>query len=119
MSQVLAYYPHLAPGLCDRLQCPRICAKVEHCPAGLRRSRALLAAQAVRRFSVRLDRRRANICDQIHSAGLCPKLCQGVGGCFLPQVGDHPSEAKRKVFRAQRAMDALVRARNQTKEVKS
>lgn len=111
MSQVSSRYPHLAPGLCGRLQCPYICSRVCHCPAGSRRVRARLAAQAVRRFSICLDRRRASICEQVHAAGGCPSLCRQVGGCFIPQVGDHPSEARRKVFRAQRAMDALVRAR--------
>ena len=108
MSQLLSRYPRLQPGLCGALECPRICSRVEHCAAGLRRSRARLAAQAMRRFSVRLDSRRRYVCDQVHRAGLCPSLCQGVGGCFLPQVGDHPSEVKRKVFRAQKAMDQLV-----------
>lgn len=111
MSQVLSAYPHLAPGLCGSLECGHICSRVCHCPAGQRRVHSLLAAQAIRRFSVRLDRRRGHICEQVHDAGLCPKLCQGVGGCFLPRVDDHPSEARRRVFRAQRAMDALVRAR--------
>ena len=115
-SQVLLHYPHLTPGLCGRLECPHICSRVCHCEAGLRRSRRQFARSAIRRFSVRLDRRRGEICDQIHAAGFCPAICKGVGGCFLPQVGDHPSEARRKVFRAQRAMDALVRAR-QAKEV--
>ena len=111
MSQVLLHYPHLTPGLCGALECPHICSRVNHCEAGLRRSRRQLAERARRRFSVRLDRRRGQICEQIHAAGHCPTICRAVGGCFLPQVGDHPSEAKRKVFRAQRAMDALVRAR--------
>lgn len=111
MSQVLSRYPHLAPGLCGQLECHRICSKVCHCAAGSRRSSARLAAQAARRFTVRTDRRRLHICERVHSAHQCPGLCQKVGGCFLPQVGDHPSEAKRKVFRAQRAMDALVRGR--------
>ena len=119
MSQVLSRYQHQSPGLCGALQCRRVCSRVCYCPAGLRRSRARLAAQAVRRFSVRLDRRRAHVCEQIHQSGLCPVLCQKVGGCFLPQVDDHPSEAKRKVFRAQKAMDQLVRARMSRKEVQS
>lgn len=111
MSQVLKQYPYLVPGNCGALACKRQCVRSEHCPAGMRRRKELLARAAVRRHSVKLDRRRGHICEQIHDAGFCSRLCQEVGGCFLPQVGDHPSEAKRKVFRAQRAMDALVRVR--------
>jgi hypothetical protein len=102
----------IGQGLCGRLVCQRLCLRSEHCPAGRRRADQLLARQAIRRFSVCLDRRRGHICEQVHDSGLCPSLCQKVGGCFLPQVGDHPSEAKCKVFRAQRAIDALVRARS-------
>ena len=116
MSQVIKHYPHLAPGNCGRLACRRLCVRSEHCPAGQRRARELLARAAVRRHSVALDRRRGQICEQIHDSGFCPSICQEVGGCFLPRVDDHPSEARRKVFRAQRAMDALVRQRFLSKE---
>jgi len=111
MSQVLSHYPHLQPGLCGRRECPRICSRVEHCPAGLRRSRARLAAQAVRRFSVVPCRRQLEVCAEVRKAHLCPSLCSVVGGCLLPRQGDHPSEAKRKAFRAQKAMDLLVNYR--------
>jgi len=111
MSQVVREYPHLAPGLCGRLACRRLCLRSEHCPAGQRRRSSLLSQRAIRRFSVALDRRRGRICAQIHDSGQCSSLCQGVGGCFLPQVGDHPSEARRKSHRAQRALDEFVRRR--------
>lgn len=112
-SRVVALHPHLAPGLCGRPSCPHVCSRVCHCPAGTRRGEFLLARQAMRRFSVRLDRRRATICKYLTEARLCPSLCREVGGCFLPLVGDHPSEAKRKVFRAQRAVDRLVALRQE------
>jgi len=111
MSQVLSHYPQLQPGLCGRLECPRICSRVEHCPAGLRRSRARLAAQAVRRYSVVPNRRQLEVCAAVRNARLCPSLCAVVGGCFQPRQFDHPSEAKRKAFRAQKAMDLLVKYR--------
>jgi len=111
MSQVLSHYPHLQPGLCGRQECPRICSRVEHCPAGLRRSRARLAAQAVRRFTVAPNRRQLEVCAAVRQAKLCPSLCSVVGGCFLPRQGDHPSESKRKVFRAEKAMDLLINYR--------
>jgi len=107
MSVLLTRYP--APGLCGRLECHRICARVCHCEAGQRRARALLALQALRRATVVLDRSRAQRCERIRKAGGCPSVCQSVGGCFLPEAGDHPSEARRKVFRAQRAIEALLR----------
>jgi hypothetical protein len=111
MSQVLSRYPQYQPGLCGRRECPRICSRVEHCPAGLRRSRARLAAQAVRRFTVAPHRRQLEVCAEVRKAGLCPGLCSSVGGCFLPRQGDHPSEARRKAFRVQKAMDLLVKYR--------
>jgi hypothetical protein len=88
-----------------------MCVRVEHCEAGLRRSRALLAERARRRFAVKANRRQEYICALVRDASLCPRICQSLGGCFLPQVGDHPSESKRKVFRCQRAVDALVKIR--------
>jgi len=108
MSQVLSHYPHLQPGLCGRLECQRTCVRVCHCQAGLRRGRVLLAERARRRFAVKANRRQEEICFRVRQASLCPRICQSVGGCFLPQAGDHPSEAKRKVFRCQRAVDLLV-----------
>lgn len=111
MSQVLSAYPHLVPGLCGRLECPRICSRVCYCEAGLRRSRARLAAQASRRFAVRANARQKEVCATIHNAHLCPQVCHQVGGCFMPQDGDQPSEARRKAFRCQRAVDALVKIR--------
>ena len=110
MSQsiVASRYPQLQPGLCGRLQCPRICARVCHCEAGLRRSRVRLAEQARRRFSVKANRRQEETCARIRKARLCPQICQRVGGCFLPRDGDHPSESRRKVFRCQYAIDLLV-----------
>lgn len=107
-SSVTSLYLNLQPGLCGRLECPRVCSRVCHCEAGLRRSRALLAQQAQRRYAVHLDRSRAQRCERIRKAGGCPTVCNSVGGCFLPQPYDHPSEARRKVFRAQRAIDQLV-----------
>ena len=114
MSQVEFFYPHLIPGLCGALECPRICSRVCHCEAGQRRSRRLLAAQAVRRFTVRANSQQERVCKEVHDAGLCPSLCNQCGGCFMPQPLDHPSEAKRKVFRAQRCMDALVDIRQKS-----
>ena len=111
MSQVLSLYPQYQPGLCGRLACPRICTRVCHCPAGLRRSRARLAAQAARRFRVVASRRQLEVCAKVREAKLCPSLCSAAGGCLLPRQGDHPSEARRKAFRAQKAMDLLVNYR--------
>ena len=108
MSQLLSRYPSLEPGLCGRLECPRICSRVEHCAAGLRRSRARLAEQARRRFAVKANRRQEEVCTRIRKAKLCPQICQKVGGCFLPTGVDHPSEARRKAFRCQYALDLLV-----------
>jgi len=116
VSILAELYPHLVPGRCGRLQCPSLCPRFRDCPAGVRRSRAERTANVWRQFTVVLDRRRAHICEKVHDAGFCPTLCREVGGCFLPRVGDHPSEASRKVFRAQRAMDALVRARDLKKK---
>lgn len=107
MSQV----SHLEPGLCGARQCPRICSRVCHCEAGLRRSRAQMAKQAARRFAIKANRRQETVCDQINKAGLCPSICQHVGGCFLPQPADPKCEAKRKVFRCQKAVDLLVQLR--------
>lgn len=51
-------------------------------------------------------------CDRIHQAGLCPSLCRSVGGCFMETAnliyGWNYAEAKRRVYRARRAEDALV-----------
>jgi hypothetical protein len=107
-SIVASSYPQLVPGLCGRLECPRMCSRVCHCQAGLRRSRRLLAERARRRFAVRANRRQEEICARIRKSHLCPQICQRVGGCFLPRDGDHPSEARRKVFRCQHAVDLLV-----------
>jgi hypothetical protein len=111
VSQVLSHYPHLQPGLCGRLECQRMCVRVCHCQAGLRRGRVLLAERARRRFAVKANRRQEDVCARVRKASLCPKICHQVGGCFLPQPCDHPSEAKRKAFRCQRVVDALVKQR--------
>jgi hypothetical protein len=111
VSSLLSRYPHLQPGLCGRLECPGICSRVCHCEAGLRRGRVLLAERARRRFAVKANRRQEEICARVREASLCPRICQQLGGCFLPQAGDHPSESKRKVFRCQRVVDALVKIR--------
>jgi hypothetical protein len=108
VSSLLSRYPHLQPGLCGQLECRRMCVRVCHCEAGLRRGRALLAERARRRFAVKANRRQEAVCATVRKASLCPKLCHQLGGCFLPQAGDHPSEAKRKVFRCQYAVDLLV-----------
>ena len=107
-SVVASRYPHLQPGLCGRLECPHICSRVCHCEAGLRRTRAKLAERAMRRFAIKANRRQEEVCSRIRKARLCPQICQRVGGCFLPRDGDHPSEARRKVFRCQYAVDLLV-----------
>jgi hypothetical protein len=107
-SVVASRYPHLVPGLCGRLECPRVCSRVCHCEAGLRRSRASLAEQARRRFAVRANGRQEEVCSRIRKDRLCPRICQRVGGCFLPRDGDHPSEVRRKVFRCQHAVDLLL-----------
>jgi hypothetical protein len=111
VSQLLSRYPQYQPGLCGKLVCPRMCVRVEHCQAGLRRSRALLAERARRRFAVKANRRQEDVCARVRHASLCPRICLQVGGCFLPHPCDHPSEARRKVFRCQRAVDALVKIR--------
>ncbi len=102
---------HFEPGICGVLACPRICSRVCHCPAGQRRSHALLAAQARRRFTVSANRQQEAVCVQIHKADLCPSLCTKVGGCFLPQYLDSTAELKRKCHRSQKAMDFLVTLR--------
>lgn len=118
-SVVSSRYPHLQPGLCGRLSCPHICSRVCHCPAGQRRARALLAAQARQRFTVKANRRQEQVCVEVRKAGLCPSLCNKVGGCFLPQWGDTTAELKRKAHRAQQAMDLLIilRERSRPREV--
>jgi hypothetical protein len=110
-SVIATRYPHLQPGLCGKLECPRICSRVEHCPAGQRRVRRLMAERARARYTVLANAHQERACAEIHKAGLCPSLCHHVGGCFLPQPGDHPSEAKRKVFRAKAAMTLLTQLR--------
>lgn len=115
MSILSELYPHAAPGLCGDFNCHRICSKHKACPAAMRRRRAQHSRDNWRQFTIKVDRRRLSVCDQIHDAGLCPILCREVGGCFLPKHGDHPSEAIRRVHRAQRAMDALVRHRTATR----
>jgi len=108
VSKVLSRYPQLQPGLCGRLECHRMCAQVCHCEAGLRRGRVLLAQRAMRRFTVKANRRQEEVCTKIRKARLCPQICERVGGCFLPQTWDQPSEAHRKAFRCQYAVDLLV-----------
>ena len=108
MSVLLSRYPQYQPGLCGKLVCPRICSRVCHCEAGLRRGRQRLAEQAARRFAIRANRRQEEVCARIREDRLCPQICQRVGGCFLPRDGDHPSESRRKVFRCQYAVDLLV-----------
>ena len=111
MSVLLSRYPQYQPGLCGKLVCPRPCSRVCHCEAGLRLGRQRLAERAARRFQVLANARQREACGAIHAQRLCPSLCQRVGGCFMPRAWDHPSEAKRKVFRCQRAVDALVKIR--------
>jgi hypothetical protein len=67
----------------------------------------MMAEQAVRRYSVRANAQQERVCAQIHKAGLCPSLCNKVGGCFLPNF-DPTCEAKRKVFRCREALSLLV-----------
>ena len=118
MSKVTELYPYLVPGLCGALECSHICRRVQLCPAGQRRVQRLLAEKAVRRFTVKANSQQLRVCEKVHDAGLCPRLCNQLGGCFLPQPLDHPSEAKRKVFRAQYAMDALVDMRQKANKPK-
>ena len=108
-SVIFTYYPHLIPGLCGALECPRPCTRVCHCEAGLRLTRRLLAWQAMRRFDTKANRQQVQVCDRVTKAGLCPKLCLKVGGCFLPQRYDHTSELKRKANRPQLVLYALAR----------
>jgi hypothetical protein len=117
MSILAQLYPHQAPGLCGALHCQAHCAKHARCPAAIRRRHAQHTRDLWRQFTVKVDRRRLDLCTRIHDAGLCKVVCREVGGCFLPKVGDHPSEAIRKVHRAQLAADALVRYRSKSKEV--
>ena len=105
-SVIFTYYPHLIPGLCGALECPRPCTRVCHCEAGLRLSQRLLAQRAVRRFTAKANRQQVQVCDRVHKAGLCPVLCQKVGGCFLPQPLDNTAELKRKAGRTKNALDA-------------
>jgi len=117
-SQVLAQYPHLAPGLCGVLECPRLCVRSQHCPAGQRRARRLMASQARRRLNVKPNREQLRVCKLIQDEGLCPKLCKQCGGCFLPQPHDSESELKRKAHRPQWVIGALVRLREDQQEMK-
>jgi len=107
-SQVLARYPHLAPGLCGQLECPRLCVRACHCPAGQRRARRLLAERSAKRLGATATKRQLEVCARIKEEGQCPLICEKVGGCFLPTGHEHRSEVKRKIFRAQRAMDCLI-----------
>lgn len=111
MSILTDLYPHLAPGLCGELECRELCYRWPECPAADRRRQDQHARRVRRHFTVTVDRARMRRCERIHDAGLCPYICRKVGGCFLPRVGDHPAEALRKVYRAQRAADELVRHR--------
>ena len=119
-SQVLVHYPHLVPGLCGVLECPRLCVRSQHCQAGQRRARRLFSAQARRRLNVKPNRQQLRVCKLIQDEALCPKLCKQCGGCFLPQPSDGESDLKRKAFRPQWVIGALVRLRedhNGMKEV--
>jgi hypothetical protein len=117
-SQVLAQYPHLAPGLCGALECPRLCVRSQHCEAGQRRARRLFAAQRRRRNNVKPNREQLRVCKLIQDEGLCPTLCNRCGGCFLPQPYDSVSELKRKAHRPQWVIGALVRLREDQQEMK-
>jgi len=108
MSQVNTLFPHLVPGLCGALECPAICSRVCHCPAGQRRVQRLLQQQRRHRLTARPNRQQLEACQRIQEEGLCPSACDHCGGCFLPQYGDSPAELKRKAHRPQRVMDALV-----------
>jgi hypothetical protein len=108
VPSVASVYPHLQPGLCGRLECPHVCSRVCHCPAGQRRVRRLLAERASRRFAAKANSEQLRNCERIRKAGGCPTICNQVGGCFLPRPGDHPSEIKRKVFRAQQAIGLYI-----------
>lgn len=118
--KVIVQYPYLAPGLCGALECPRLCARVQHCPAGQRRARRLQAEQARRRFTIKANSQQRRVCDLVNSKGLCPQLCKQCGGCFLPQTYDSQAELKRKAHRPQKVLGAMVSLResqNKTKEV--
>ena len=108
MSQLLTHYPSIAPGLCGALECPHVCSRVTHCPAGLRRVRRLLAEREAHRATIRPNKQQLQRCDRIRKAAQCPSICNQVGGCFLPRPGDHPSEARRKAYRSQHAINLLV-----------
>lgn len=107
-SQVLSLYPHLVPGLCGRLSCPRLCARVCHCSAGQRLAHQLLAARAAKRFAAKTNRQQEQVCQRIRKLGLCSSLCQQCGGCFLPHQFDTQSELKRKAHRPQKVLDLLT-----------
>ena len=97
-----------ALGLCGALNCPGVCSRIQYCPAGLRRSRQLLSMQAARRYLRRATGRQLYICDRIKSSGLCPTVCNACGGCFMPQLRETPSDARRAFFRAEDCLDMLL-----------
>lgn len=111
--QVIAQYPYLAPGLCGALECPRLCVRSQHCPAGQRRFRRLIRAQGRRRLNVKPNHQQLRVCKLIQDENLCPTLCKQCGGCFLPQPYDSQSELKRKAHRPQCVIGALVRLREE------
>lgn len=108
MAQVTVHYPHITPGLCGALECPAICSRVCHCPAGQRRAHRLLQHQRQRRLTARPNRQQKELCQRIQEEGLCPTVCHYCGGCFLPQYGDSPAELRRKAHRPAKALDALL-----------
>jgi len=71
-------------------------------------SQAPKARRAESMFLRRPTSRQCAICERIKEAGLCPKLCNECGGCFMPQHRELRSEAKRSIHRAEDCLTVLL-----------
>ena len=74
-------------------------------------SQVALAPRAVRAETMyrrRPTSRQCAICERIKESGLCPQLCNGCGGCFMPQHREARSEAKRSIHRAEDCLTVLL-----------
>jgi len=52
--------------------------------------------------------RQLAICDRVKQSGQCPALCNACGGCFMPQLNEPRSEARRSIHRAEDCLDMLL-----------
>jgi hypothetical protein len=110
-------------GLCGAQECNQSChlSRALHCPAGQRYIARLVAQRQLVRAQRRVSQlalplpnaQMRQICKRVKETGLCSSLCSEFGGCFMDYkaVVRDPSEGRRRVFRAQRIRDELVRRR--------